>query len=232
MNAIRANTRVLFENILCELQNPAGVKVTDDEVFDYAVSSGARFIKLRYKGEASSYVKGFQMGLLTINRGRSGITLSWSGKTTYDGRPDRTGRLFFKPDKLGILWGFVPAFPANLKLLAACEASNTAEWEIVEQKDREEIADIVDKYVQSGVWERKSAVAEKPKPFRDVPVEPSVVEKPKPVIDLEPAAPPIVTNAEIVGPVKRGPGRPSKLNIQRGEEVKGEHVAMGNVHKG
>lgn len=225
MNAIRANTRVLYENMLVELRNPAGIKVTDDEAHEYAVSAGARFIKLRYNGDVSVYTKGFQMGVLNIARGRDGVRLTWEAKTTESGKPDKMGRLFFKPDKLGILWGLVPVFEYNKRLLASCLMSGGVAWTIVDEKDRNEI----EEYANKLGLKKQEVVVQPQQSFREAEKLVEKAEAKAAVPELKPDVKP--KPVEIKGPVRRGRPPKSKMNIQRGEEVNREHISVGDVHK-
>jgi hypothetical protein len=168
MEMTRGASLQIFGNMLTEMRNPAQITVTPDEVLEYAKSAGARFIKLRYTGGTASRIKGFQPGVLNISRGRDGVALGWTGKTESDGRPAKTGNLSFLPDKLGVLWAYVPAFEANLRLLAACHSNDSAEWVIVDDKDRNEIDVLADKYADELGWSREKISRGKEIPYREL----------------------------------------------------------------
>jgi hypothetical protein len=224
MNVIRANQNIQYENILTELRNPAQLKVTVEEAYDYAVSAGAKFVRLRYKGDVETYVKGFQPGILTISKGKSGTHLTWAGKQEGDGSVCKTGRLHFKGDKLGILWAECPKFPSNLKLLAACYLNDSAEWEIVDDADKREITEVAEGFIKSEGWSRKkierktsrsfrqvaqqeATAAQKAAPAAPAPYEPVAVEPLPPKVPDEQAQ---ATSGTINAPVveKRRQGRP------------------------
>jgi hypothetical protein len=226
MDPIRVNQNALYENLCMELRNPAQIRMTQDEARNYAVSSGARFIRLRYNGNAPVCVKGFQTGVLVVANGRNGVQLQWGGKVEQDGTVCKTGRVAFQKDKLGVLWAEVPAFPHNMKLLAACHINDSAEWVITNESDKSEIAELAEKYATELGWSREKIERKTSSAFRKLAPVQKPVEKPK----VEEVKAPVVTTV-IDEPVfnRNRPGRPRlRPNLEAG--VNADHNAVGNVH--
>jgi hypothetical protein len=166
MNPVKGSSLMLFENILVELRNPSQIIISPEEALEYAKSAGVRFIKLRYKGNSKSTIKGWQPMVLTISKGKDGIRLETRGKTESNGRECRTGRLCFIPDKLGILWGYVPTTDHNMKLLAACYVNDTSEWVFVDKEDEKEIAELTKKYIVEYGWSTEKVEKTTASPYR------------------------------------------------------------------
>lgn len=169
----KASVKVLYEGILTEFHNPSQIKISAEEVYDYAISAGAKFVRLRYRGSVPCHVSGFQSGVLMLTKSRDGaVKLNWGGKQEANGNVCKTGRLYFKPDKLGILWAEVPKFPANMKLLAACHINDSREWDYTNAEDEREIAELAERFASDEDpdkrWKRDKIEKKTSRSFRKV----------------------------------------------------------------
>lgn len=115
----------------------------DQRLRDLCKAAGVRLIRLRSTKDAPTEHFGAQPVVISsVKTARGGVKITADFRRQPNGEPNTRGLLAFTPNDFGVFEAEIPVSEKNMRLLAIASlrwTPMTADWEIVEQSDKDEV---------------------------------------------------------------------------------------------
>ena len=157
----------------------------DQRLRDLCRTAGVKLIRLRSTADAPTEHFGAQPVVISsVRQARGGVKIVADFKMQPNGLPNTRGLLEFTPNDFGVFEAEMPVSEKNMRLLAVAYLKwtpQTASWEIVEQKDADEVARFANdeenqkKYGWEGI-EKTKVIESRPYREYEMPAERTSVE--------------------------------------------------------